>query len=177
MKKLEQENAINEKKYEELENRLNVKEREYISKRLTQEVYEEQLQKLFEKPDKEKDSIEYQLVTSRFQKDLKELARELPKLKSQVDAIQSRMNHFQKQKDELIQLRNETKKVDKEMQSVLEDKILKENYFNRIQHCRDVIRNIYKCRTTNDLPQKIFYELPVHKNHGGENEDGKIQLS
>jgi hypothetical protein len=69
-------------------------------------------------------------------------------------------------------MRNENKKFDQETQLALEDKILKENYFNRITNCRDIIRNIYKCRKTNDLPQKIFYDLPVRTKHNGDNEDG-----
>jgi hypothetical protein len=36
-----------------------------------------------------------------------------------------------------------------------------------------IIRNIYKCRSTNDLPQKIFYALPVRSKHAAENDAGK----
>ncbi|CAF4037851.1 unnamed protein product [Rotaria magnacalcarata] len=174
LKKLENENAINEKKYDEFETRLNIKEREYISKRLTHEVYEEQLQKLLKQSHDEQDSIGHNLAVGRFQQDIKQLSRELPKLKSQVEAFQTRINLFQKRKDELIEMRIESKKLDKEIQVVLEDKILKENYFNRIQHCRDIMRDIYKCRKTNDLPQKIFYDLPVHNKHSGENEEDEL---
>ncbi|CAF1294005.1 unnamed protein product [Rotaria sp. Silwood1] len=171
LNKLEQENEINEKKYEEFETRLNVKEREYISKRLTYEVYEEQLNKFIQKSKETPDNTDNHVVIEKFQKDLKQLSKELPKLKSHVDAIQTRINYFQKRKDELIEMRHESKKLEQEIQLVLEDKILKENYFNRTQNCRDIIRNIYKCRKTNDLPQKIFYDLPVQIKHCGENED------
>ncbi|CAF3327334.1 unnamed protein product [Rotaria socialis] len=174
LKKLENENEINEKKYDEFETRLNIKEREYISKRLTHEVYEEQVQKLLKQSHDEQDSIGHNLTVGRFQQDIKQLSRELPKLKSQVEAFQARINLFQKRKDELIEMRIESKKLDKEIQVVLEDKILKENYFNRIQRCRDIMRDIYKCRKTNDLPQKIFYDLPVHSKHSGENEEDEL---
>ncbi|CAF2736760.1 unnamed protein product [Rotaria sp. Silwood2] len=174
LNKLEQENEINEKKYEEFETRLNVKEREYISKRLTYEVYEEQLNKYLPKSNETQDNIDNHLVIERFQQDLKQLSKELPKLKSQVDAIQTRINYFKQRKDELIEMRNESKRLEHEIQLALEDKILKENYFNRIQNCRDIIRNIYKCRKTNDLPQKIFYDLPVHIKHDGDTEDDDL---
>ena len=68
-------------------------------------------------------------------------------------------------------MRNENKKLEKEIQVALEEKILKENSFNRITNCRDCIRHIYKCRKTNDLPQKIFYDLPVKVKHNTDNED------
>ncbi|CAF3882722.1 unnamed protein product [Rotaria sordida] len=174
LNKLEQENEINEKKYEEFETRLNIKEREYISKRLTYEVYEEQLKKYLQLSHEIQDDIDNRVVIEQFQLDIKQLSRELPKLKSNIDSFQARINYFEQRKDELIEMRHENKKLGNEIQLVLEDKILKENYFNRIQNCRDIIRNIYKCRKTNDLPQKIFYDLPVHIKHYGENEDDDL---
>ncbi len=161
LNKLEQENEINEKKNEEFETRLYLKEREYVSKRLTYEVYEEQINKLLKQSDETQNNIDNHLIIERFQQDLKQLSKELIKLKSQSDAIQTRLHYFQQRKQELNEMRNENKKLTQEIQIALEDKILKENYFNRIKNCRDIIRNIYKCRTTNDLPQKIFYDLPV----------------
>jgi predicted translin family RNA/ssDNA-binding protein len=120
------------------------------------------------------DNVDNHLSIDRFQQDIKQLSKELPKLKSQVDVIQTRMHFFQQRKQELIEMRNESKKFEQEIQVALEDKILKENHFNRIRNCRDIIRNIYKCRKTNDLPQKIFYDLPVKSKHTGENEDGRL---
>ena len=164
---------MNEKKQEEFESRLNLKEREYVSRRLTNEVYEEQLNKLIKQSEDPLHSVDNRLSIERFQQDLKQLSRELPKLKSQADAIQIRINHFEQRKEELIEMRKESEKLEKEIQSTLEEKILKENYFNRIRYCRDVIRNIYKCRTTNDLPQKIFYDLPVKIK---DNEEGMMKI-
>lgn len=137
-------------------------------------MYEEQLSKLLKKSDERQDNIDSNILIDRFQKDLKELSREIPKLKSNVDAIQTRINYFQQRKDELMTMRDESRRLEKEMQSVLEDKILKENYFNRIQNCRNIIRHIYKCRTADDLPQKIFYDLPISAKHGVESEAGKF---
>jgi chromosome segregation ATPase len=171
LNKLEQENEINEKKLEEFETRLNLKEREYISRRLTYEVYEDQLNRL-KQSEETQNNVDNHLSIERLQQDIKQLSREVPKLKSQTDAIQTRIHQFQQRKQELIEMRNESKKLDQEIQVTLEDKILKENYFNRIKNCRDILRNIYKCRTTNDLPQKIFYDLPVKIK---DNEDGKIK--
>jgi hypothetical protein len=173
LNKLEQENEINEKKQEEFETRLNLKEREYISRRLTYEVYEEQVNKLLKQSDDTENTIDNRLVIERFQQDVKQLSKELPKLRSQADAIQTRIQHFQQRKKELIEMRDENKKLDQELQIALEDKLLKENYFNRISYCRDIIRNIYKCRTTNDLSQKIFYHLPVKIK---DNEQGKMKI-
>jgi len=172
LNKLEQENEINEKKNEEFETRLHLKEREYVSKRLTYEVYEEQLNKLLKQSDETENNIDNHLIIERFQQDLKQFSKELIKLKSQSDAIQTRLHYFQQRKQELNEMRNENKKLDQEIKIALEDKILKENYFNRIKNCRDIIRNIYKCRTTNDLPQKIFYDLPVKIK---DNEEGEKQ--
>jgi hypothetical protein len=70
-------------------------------------------------------------------------------------------------------MQTESKKLDQEIQLALDEKIMKEKYFNRIRNCRDIIRNIYKCRTTNDLPQKIFYDLPVKIK---DNEEGKTKI-
>ncbi len=172
LNKLEQENEINEKKNEEFETRLYLKEREYVSKRLTYEVYEEQVNKLLKQSDEIQNNIDNHLIIERFQQDLRQFSKELIKLKSQSDAIQTRLHYFQQRKQELNEMRNENKKLTQEIQIALEDKILKENYFNRIKNCRDIIRNIYKCRTTNDLPQKIFYDLPVKIK---DNEEGEKQ--
>lgn len=168
--RVEQENELNEKKYEEFENRLNLKEREYVSRRLTYEVYQDQLNKLLKPSENTENLIDNHLSIERFQQDIKQLTKELPKLKSQADAIQTRLHYFQQRKQELNDMRNEGKKLDQDIQIALEDKILKENYFNRMKNCRDILRNIYKCRTTNDLPQKIFYDLPVKLK---DNEEGK----
>ncbi len=170
MAKLEQENEINAKKNEEFETRLNQKESELVSRRLTYEVYEDQLNKL--QKQSESTGVDNHVSIDRFQQDLKQLSKELPRLKSQADAIQTRIQFFQQRKQELIEMRNENKKLEKEIQVALEEKILKENYFNRITNCRDCIRHIYKCRKTNDLPQKIFYDLPVKVKHNADNEDG-----
>ena len=159
--KLEQENEINEKKYEEFQSRLNIKEREYLSRRLTFEVYDEQLTKLIKQSEDPINPVDNRLSIERFQQELKQISRDLTKMKSQMDGLQTRIHHFEQRKGELNQLRTEYKKLEGEIQLALEEKILKENAFNRFQHCRDILRNIYKCRTTNDLPQKIFYDLPV----------------
>ena len=177
MQKLEEENQINEKKYEEFEMRLNIKEREYVSKRLTHEVYQEELNKYLKKSVKVESDVDNHFLIERFRKDIKQLSKELPKLKAQVDTIQARINRFQQRKQELIELRHESKTLDQEAQSVLEDKILKQNHFNRVQKCRDIIRNIYKCRKTDDLAQKIFYDLPINIKNSGENEDGKLRIN
>lgn len=161
LNKLEQENEINEKKYEDFQTRLNVKEREYLSKRLTFEVYDEQLNKLIKQSEDPINPMDNRLSIERFQQELKQISRDLTKMKSQMDGLQTRIHHFEQRKAELNQLRTEYKKLEAEIQLALEEKILKENAFNRFQHCRDILRNIYKFRTTNDLPQKIFYDLPV----------------
>ncbi len=173
MNKLEQENEINEKKYEEFESRLNLKEREHVSRRLTYEVYEEQLNKLIKQSEDTLNPVDNHLAIERFQRDVKQISRELPKLKSQIDAIQIRIHHFEQRKKELIEMRKEYQKLEQELQLALEEKILKENYFHRFQHCRNIIRNIYRCRTTNDLPQKIFYALPMKIK---DNEEGNIKI-
>ena len=161
LSKLEQENESNEKKYEEFQSRLNIKEREYVSKRLTFEVYEEQLNKLVRQSEDPVNPVDNRLSIERFQQELKQLSRDLTKLKSQMDGLQNRIHHFEQRKEELNQTKNEYKKLEQEIQLVLEEKILRENAFNRFQQCREILRNIYKFRTTNDLPQKIFYDLPV----------------
>ncbi len=174
MTKLEQENEINEKKYEEFESKLNLKEREYISRRLTYEVYEEQLNKLIKQSEDTTNPVDNRIAIERFQKDVKQLSRELPKLKSQTDAIQTRMHHFEQRRKELAEMRKEYQKLEQEIHSALEEKIIKENYFHRLQHCRDIIRNIHRCRTTNDLPHKIFYDLPIKTK---DNEEGKNEIN
>jgi hypothetical protein len=70
-------------------------------------------------------------------------------------------------------MRNELKKLEREAQLALEDKILRENEFNRLITCRDITRTIYKCRSSHDLPQKIFYDLPVKIK---DNEEGKTKI-
>jgi hypothetical protein len=156
--------------------RLNLKEHEYVSKHLTYEVYEEQLNKLLKQSDDVQHNVDNHLSIDRFQQDLKQLSKELPRLKSQTDIIQTRINYFQQRKQELMDMKNEKKKLNQEIQLALKDKILKENYFNRITNCRNIIRNIYKYRTTNDLPQKIFHDLLVKMKHSTDNEDGKIRI-
>jgi chromosome segregation ATPase len=160
---------------DELEDRVNFKEREYLSKRLTLEVYEDQLKKMLKAAEEIHDGIDNHVSIERFQQEIKQFFKELPKLKSQIDALQGRMNFFKQRKEELLLMRAEHKKLEHEVQLALEDKILKENEFNRLITCRDIIRNIYKCRSTHDLPQKIFYALPVRSKNSGENEDGKYR--
>jgi DNA repair exonuclease SbcCD ATPase subunit len=127
--------------------------------------------------DEVQDGIDNHASIERFQQEIKQFSKELPKLKSQIDAIKGRMNYFTQRKEEFLKMRREYKKLEHEVQLALEDKILKENEFNRVISCRDIIRNIYKCRSSNDLPQKIFYALPVIKSkHVGENDDGNYKL-
>ena len=173
LNKLERENEINEQKYEKFETRLHIKEREFVSKRLTQEVYEEQLNKYLRSPDEPDNKLNREILIDRFRKDLKQMSKEIPKLKSQVDSIQMRIDSFEQCKKKLIQMRNECTQFDQQVQTALEEKILKENYFNRLQNCRDIIHHIYKCRKTDDLPQKIFYSLPIKSKRSGENTNGK----
>ena len=117
-----------------------------------------------------------QLSIERFQLEIKQFSKQLPKLKSQMDALQGRIEFFKQRKQELLAMREEYKRLEHEVQLALEDKILKENEFNRVVDCREIMRNIYKCRSSNDLAQKIFYALPVKVKHGGENEEGKYKL-
>lgn len=175
LNKLEEENQINERKLEDFETRRNQKEREYISRRLTFEVYTEQLNKLM-KPvnDQQSTIIDNRLSIERFQQELKEIRRDVRRFKSQVDAIQTRIRFFEERKAELIQMRDETKKLEREVQLALEEKILKENQHRRIESCRDVLRQIYKCRISHDLPQKIFHALPVKTKHTFETDDGNV---
>ena len=170
--KAEQENDVNQKKVDELEERLNNKEREYLSKRLTFEVYEDQLKRMLQAAEEMADGLDNHVSIERFQQEIKQFSKELPKLKSQIDAIQGRIAFFQQRKNELLLMRDEYKKLEYDVQLALEEKILKENEFNRLITCRETIRNIYKCRSTNDLPQKIFYALPVRSKHTGETEEG-----
>jgi chromosome segregation ATPase len=125
--------------------------------------------------DEVQDGIDNHASIERFQQEIKQFSKELPKLKSQMDAIQGRMDYFTKRKQEFLTMCNEYKKLEHEVQLALEDKILKENELNRVITCRDIIRNIYKCRSSNDLPQKIFYALPIKSKHVGENDDGKYK--
>lgn len=174
MQKTEQENELNEKKFDELEERLSTKERDYLSKRLTNEVYEDQLKKML-KASEDKDAVDNRLSIERFQQEIKQFAKELPKLKSQMDALQGRIAFFRQRKQELITMRTEFKKIEREVQLALEDKILKENDFNRVVECRQVMRNIFKYRSSNDLPQKIFYSLPVKSKSSNEHENGNYK--
>jgi DNA repair exonuclease SbcCD ATPase subunit len=123
--------------------------------------------------DEVQDSVDNHASIERFQQDIKQFSKELPKLKSQMDAIQVRLEYFKQRKEELLKMRNELKKLEREAQLALEDKILRENEFNRLITCRDITRTIYKCRSSHDLPQKIFYDLPIKPKHAGENNDGK----
>lgn len=171
--KTEEENEANEKKFDELEARLESKEREYLSKRLTYEVYEDQLKKMLKESHDKNDAADNHLSIERFQQDIKQFSKEVPKLKFQIEALQARIEFLKQRKQELLTMRAERKKLEHEVQLALEDKILKENDFNRVISCRQIIRNIYKCRSTNDLPQKIFYALPVRSKATGQNADGK----
>ena len=175
LNKLEQENEINERKYQEFETRFNLKEREYSLKHSTHEVCIRHLQTLLKQSDDVQTHVDNSLLIQKFQKDIKQFSEELPKLKSQVDTVQARIHSFQQRKRKLTEMHNENKRMDQEIQLALEDKIRKENQFNRVVKCRDILRNIYKCRKRNNLIQKIFYDLPVITKHNGENEDGKIK--
>lgn len=172
MNKLEEENKINEKKLEDFETRRNQKEREYVSRRLTFEVYTEQLNKLIQASE-ENPSIDNRLSIERFQLELKEIARDMRRLKSQMETFQNRIRHFEERKSELIQMRDEATKLDRDVQLALEEKILQENQFRRMEHCREILRRIYKCRTSDDLPQKIFHDLPVKTKHTFDDDDGQ----
>ena len=119
-----------------------------------------------------KDGIDNRLSIERFQQEIKQFTKELPKLKLQMDAMQRRIEFFKRRKQELLTMRAKYKKLEHEAQLALEDKILKENELNRIVSCRQVIRHIYKCRSTNDLPQKIFYALPIKSKHSSEDQNG-----
>jgi DNA repair exonuclease SbcCD ATPase subunit len=123
--------------------------------------------------DDKQDSLDNHLSIERFQQEIKQFSKELPKLKSQMDAIQGRIDFFKQRKQQLLAMRAELRELEHEVQLALEDKILKEIEFDRVEACRVIIRNIYKCRSTNDLPQKIFYALPVRSKHAAENDDGK----
>ncbi|CAF1997085.1 unnamed protein product [Rotaria magnacalcarata] len=168
LSKVEQENETNEKKVDELGVRLENKERDYLSKRLTYEVYEDQLKKMLKEADNRDDTLNNHLSIERFQQEIRQFSKELPKLKAQMEALQGRLEFFKQRKQELLALRAECRKMDHELQLAFEDKILKENELNRVINCRQTIRNIYKCRATNDLPQKIFYSLPVKSKLPGE---------
>ncbi|CAF1240182.1 unnamed protein product [Adineta steineri] len=168
LNKTEQENDINTKKLEELEERLDVKEREYLSKRLTCEVYEDQLKKMLQQAEESNDGVDNRLSIERFQQEIKQFSRELPKLKSQMETVKGRIDFFKQRKQELATMRTENKRLQQEVQAALEEKILKENEFNRVISCRDIMRNIFRCRSTNDLPQKIFYSLPLRSKRVGE---------
>jgi len=129
---------------------------------------------MLQEADEVQHGIDNHASIERFQQEIKQFSKELPKLKSQMDAIQGRMEYFKQRKQEYLTMRSEYKKLEHDVQLALEEKILKENEFNRVINCRDIIRNIYKCRSTNDLPQKIFYNLPVKSKHTtGKNDDGK----
>ena len=169
---MEEENKLNEVKLEDFENRRNLKEREYISKRLTHEVHVEHLKKLLQPVVLTDDPpIDNRSVIERFQKDIRELAREAKKLKSQMEAIQARLRFFEQRKQELLKMRQESAKLTREAQMALEEKILKENHFHRLKKCREILRQICKCRASQDLPQKIFYNLPVKIKHQADEDE------
>ena len=157
---------------EDFETRRNQKEREHLSRRLTYEVYTEQLGKLM-KPNDQQSTVDNRLSIERFQQELKEIHRDVRRLKSQVETIQSRIRYFEERKAELMQMRDEATKLDREAQLALEEKILKENQHRRIERCRETLRHIYKCRTSHDLPQKIFHALPVKTKHAPDADEGK----
>ena len=171
--KAEEENRVNRKKTDELEDRLNNKEREYLSKRLTNEVYEDQLKKMLRETEENQDGFDNHLSIERFQQEIRQFNKDLPKLKSQIEAIQTRMEFFKSKKQELIEMRAECKKLEYEAQLALEEKVLKENEFQRVTNAREILRTINKCRSANDLPVKIFYSLSVHPRNSPENDHGK----
>ncbi|UJR37785.1 hypothetical protein I4U23_030476 [Adineta vaga] len=173
LNKAEKENEANAEKLEELEERLDAKERDYLSKRLTSEVYDDQLKKMLQAAE-ESDAVDNRLSIERFQQEIKQFARELPKLKAQMETIKGRIAFFKQRREELAAMRTEHKRLSQEAQVALEEKILRENEFNRVVSCRDILRNIYRCRSTNDLPQKIFYSLPIRSRRSGESENDDL---
>jgi len=175
LNKLEQEKEINERKYQAFETCFHLKEREYSSKYLTYEVYVRDFHKLLRQSEDVKTNVDNPLLIKRFQNDIKQFSEELPKLKSQVNTMQGRVDYFQQRKQLLIEMQDENKKLDHVIQLALEERIRKENHFNRIVKCRDILRNIYKCRKSNDLIKKIFYDLPIRTKLNGKNENGKIR--
>jgi hypothetical protein len=172
LNKLEQEKEIKERKHQEFETCFHLKEREYSSKYLTYEVYVRDFHKLLRQSD---DVKTHPLLIKRFQNDIKQFSEELPKLKSQVNTVQGRVDYFQQRKQQLIEMHNDNKKLDHVIQLALEERIRKENHFNRVAKCRDILRNIYKCRKSNDLIKKIFYDLPIRTKLNGKNENGKSE--
>ncbi|CAF4534616.1 unnamed protein product, partial [Didymodactylos carnosus] len=128
--KLDQEYDDGRFKREELEYRLGDKDRLYLSKRLTYEVYQEQCEKMIKHPDQ---YVESKLSIEKFQQEIKQFEKELPKLQQVINTIKSRLNHFEEQKQVIEQMRIHLKELDAEVQLALEDKILKENEFTRIE--------------------------------------------
>jgi len=175
LNKLEQEKEINERKHQEFETCFHLKEREYSSKYLTYEIYVRDFHKLLRQSEDVKTQVDNHLLIKRFQNDIKQFSEELPKLKSQVNTVQGRVDYFQQRKQQLIEMHDENKKLDYVIQLTLEERIRKENHFNHIVKCRDILRNIYKCRKSNDLIKKIFYDLPIRTKLNGKNENGKIR--
>ncbi|CAF1468120.1 unnamed protein product [Adineta steineri] len=158
--KFEQENEINKNKYKEFQTSFHLKENEYTSKYLKYDLYVKELNKLYQ----QSNDIQNNILMKTFQNDIKHISNELPKLKLQVDLIQTGMNSFQERERKLIEMQNKHKNMEKDIQLALENKIHQENNLNRIEKCRDIIRNIYKCRKKNNLIQKIFYDLPIASN-------------
>ncbi len=175
LNKLEQEKEINERKYQEFETCFHIKEREYSSKYLTYEIYVRDFHKLLRQSEDVKTNVDNPLLIKRFQNDIKQFSEELPKLKSQVNTVQGRVDYFQQRKQQLIEMQDENKKLDYIIQLTLEERIRKENHFNRIVKCRDILRNIYNCRKSNDLIKRIFYDLPIRTKLNGKHENGKIR--
>jgi predicted nucleic acid-binding Zn-ribbon protein len=175
--KLEAENENNRKKFDELDKRLTDKEREYLSKRLTNEVYEDQLKKMIDAAKDTQDGVDNRVSIERFQHEIQQFTKELPKLKTQIDIIQARITFLKQARQELVSKRVENEKLDYDAQLALEEKILKENEYNRVVHARDTLRRIFRCRSTNDLPQKIFYALPVESKHSSNIDHGEYRMT
>lgn len=150
-----------------------MKERDYLSKRLTSEVYDDQLKKMLQEAEQSPEGLDNRLSIERFQQEIKQFARELPKLKAQMETIKARIAFFKQRKEELATMRTEHKRLAQEAQTALEERILRENEFNRVIRCREIMRHIYRCRSTNDLPQKIFYSLPIRSKRSSDHENGE----
>lgn len=173
MEKLKEEDEVNEKQRLELEDRLSDKERDYLSKRLTYEVYEDQLKKLLQSSDRNGDEFDQTLSIEKFQAEVTHLSRELPKLNNQIKKMQNRLKYFEERKCELAEMKKECDKLEKEVQHALEDRLLKENHYTRVNDARKLLQRIQKSRARNDLAKKIFHKLPLDSERGTTNTKGE----
>ncbi|CAF1590369.1 unnamed protein product [Didymodactylos carnosus] len=169
--KLDQEYDDGRFKREELEYRLGDKDRLYLSKRLTYEVYQEQCEKMIKHPDQ---YVESKLSIEKFQQEIKQFEKELPKLQFIIDTIKARLNYFEQRKEEIEQMKRHLKQLDSEVQTALENKILKENELNRVERCLHLMKQIHRFRSSNDLVQKIYYDIPVKSKNNKKDQNGNI---